>query len=118
MTRTLATALCLGFLLTSTHSRAADAPDAVVVLFPFNCADWFQKEYEISGKAWVLGYLTGINELWSATGRKPANPLKVITSNAQVFTWFDAYCKANPFDTVKSAAGKLLYELAERQRGR
>jgi hypothetical protein len=47
-------------------------------------------------KAWVLGYLSGMNLVWRAELKLPAEPLAALSSPGEVFFWMDTYCRTNP----------------------
>lgn len=69
-------------------------------------------------KAWVLGYLSGINEMLEGTtpSRKPSNPLGQLKSAEQAYLWMDNYCKKYPLENVTSGAVALLLELRKEER--
>jgi len=106
-----ATGICL-----TTGSLAQDIQSTT--LENFTCKDWMAKDAEKSyvTAGFVLGYLTGVNAAWDGFNRLPSNPLSVITSNRQVFMWFDAYCKTNPQKSILDGSSKLFFELVDRKK--
>jgi hypothetical protein len=74
-----------------------------------NCGDWVKSE-SAARKAWVLGYVSGVNVMLNN------DPLDQIDSAEQIYLWVTNYCKANPLDTVYKAGGQLMIELIERQK--
>jgi hypothetical protein len=76
-----------------------------------SCGKWIAsstnpgiRAWEVS---WVLGWLT------AAGYYRVAGDLKETDSDA-IAAWVDNYCRANPLDTVGTAATGLIKTLAER----
>jgi hypothetical protein len=69
-------------------------------------------------KEWLLGYLSGMNLVWNAEQRTPAEPLAALSSLDEVFSWMDIYCHANPQHYLGRGAIVLFFELVKRREGR
>ena len=79
-----------------------------------NCGQWISRKRE-SDKAWLLGYLSGLNA-WNAAAmwkseRGRDDPFKQIRAAEQLFLWTDNFCRANPLDSLKAAGDSLFIEL-------
>jgi len=77
-----------------------------------DCGSWVSKRTE-PDKAWLLGYLSGINQAMYATYQ--TDFLKQIYSAEQIFLWMDNHCRSNPLDRGDAAANKLVIELVRKQ---
>ena len=75
-----------------------------------DCGQWV-KDNNPNLKAWLLGYMSGLNVAHELSGLKPKDPLDKMSSAEQAFLWVDNYCQANPMRTVASAGWKLFQEL-------
>ena len=64
----------------------------------------------------VLGYLSGMNMVWTGEGKLPRNPLDQFNSAAQAYQWMDGFCKLNPAMKVSEGANALFFELAGKKR--
>jgi hypothetical protein len=69
-------------------------------------------------KDWVLGYLSGMNLVWNAEHKTPAEPLTALSSLDEVFSWMDVYCRANPRQSLGRGAIVLFFELVRRKESR
>lgn len=69
-------------------------------------------------KVWAVGYLSGMNVVWNAEQKAPANPLSILSSREEVFTWLNAYCRANEPQPLGRALIVLFFELVKRKEGR
>lgn len=69
-------------------------------------------------KDWVLGYLSGMNLVWNAERKTPAEPLAALTSLDEVFSWMDFYCHTNPQQYLGRGAIVLFFELVKRKEGK
>jgi hypothetical protein len=69
-------------------------------------------------KAWALGYLSGMSVVWNAEHKAPAEPLSVLSSREEVFTWLNAYCRANAPQPLGRALIVLFFESVQRKEGR
>lgn len=69
-------------------------------------------------KAWVLGYLSGVNQMLEGKtpSGKPSNPFRTLKSTEQLYLWMDNYCKKNPLENVTFGALALLIELRKEER--
>ena len=92
--------LLLFLVVTFTSSQAQK-----MMLGPPDCGEWFQQP---SSKAWLAGYLSGIN---GSSFYSDGTDFIEAVSGAQVFLWMDNYCKANPLKTVPEGANQLIREL-------
>jgi len=90
---------------------------AVVSLREPDCGVWL-KTRSPDVKDWVLGYLSGMNLVWNAEHKTPAEPLTALASLDEVFSWMDAYCHANPQQYLGRGAIVLFFELVKRKEGR
>ena len=79
-----------------------------------DCATWSQDPAAVKA-SWLLGYLSGMNMVWSGEGKKPANPLARFTTPAQAYQWMDGYCKLNPGKKLSEGANTLFFQLASEQ---
>jgi hypothetical protein len=71
------------------------------------------------GQTWVLGYLTGMNELWTMQVRAGEregidNPLGRLRSPEQAISWVDDFCRTSPLGNPGDGARSLFYELTKR----
>lgn len=69
-------------------------------------------------KDWVLGYLSGMNLVWNAEHKTPAEPLTALSSLDEVFSWMDIYCRTYPQQSLGRGAIVLFFELVKRKEGR
>ncbi len=75
-----------------------------------DCGQWV-KDNNPNRKAWLLGYMSGLNVAHELADLKPKDPLDKMRSAEQAFLWIDNYCKANPLKTVAIAGLELFQEL-------
>lgn len=88
-----------------------------------DCGEWVASQgNNFSYKAWMMGYMSGINVMAAAQIMRDykAKDLKVepdflksISSTEQLFLWVDIYCKRNPLKALDSAGSSLFLELIE-----
>lgn len=94
-------ALMLG-IATSAHAyRMYGVPD---------CGQWV-KENSPTHRAWLLGYLSGINGGINVATKR--DPLAKTNSAQQIFVWMDNYCRANPLNSLETGALELMAELSK-----
>jgi hypothetical protein len=79
----------------------------------YDCGEWVNQANN-SKKAWLLGYMSGLNTLHDIEVLKPKNPLDNISSANQIFLWMDNYCKTNPLKTVGDGGWLLFKELRKK----
>lgn len=79
-----------------------------------DCGQWKTDQKTLT-QIWLLGYLSGLNYMWSEMGEKPADPLSALGSADQAFAWMDNYCRDSPLETINTGAVALLRELAKRK---
>ena len=75
-----------------------------------DCGEWVKQQSD-SNKAWVLGYLSGIN----AAEPSRSDALSKVSSADQIFLWMDNYCRANPLSYADTGAKVLYKELMEKK---
>ena len=69
-------------------------------------------------KDWVLGYLSGMNLVWNAEHKTPAEPLSALSSLYELFAWMDLYCHSNPQQHLGRGAIVLFFEHVRRKEGK
>jgi hypothetical protein len=83
-----------------------------------SCGSWLEQRRDPrqwkNEAAWVLGYLTAINQFVWHGG---SNIIKG-TDPSGVEAWLDAHCGANPLDNIHTSTQILYNELAQRQNRR
>jgi hypothetical protein len=67
---------------------------------------------------WAVGYLSGMNLVWNAEHKVPAEPLSMLSSREEVFAWLNAHCRANDRQPLGRALIVLFFELVKRKEGR
>ena len=72
-----------------------------------DCGRWINQPDDLY-KAWLTGYLSGINTVASGNSY---DPLDQLSSAEQAYLWMDNYCRANPLNDVGAGAVKLYREL-------
>ncbi len=82
-----------------------------------DCGEWVSAP-SAGKKAWLLGYLTGLNEMHQLGNQQPPDPLDAMNSADQAYLWLDNYCKQNPLERVRSGARDLFAELVRRKAGK
>ena len=87
--------------------------NAVLLLGPYNCGEWFEVP---ASKAWLYGYLSGLN----VAHTKAVKPdfLPATTSGSQISLWMDNYCKANPLSNLHEGSLRLYIELMKKANSR
>jgi len=75
----------------------------------FDCGQWVSAKTE-TRKAWLLGYMSGLNAGTNPDGKK-MDWLDKVNSAEQIFLFADNYCRANPLRKIESAAIALYLEL-------
>jgi len=81
------------------------------------CGAWLTTPSS-DAKAWVLGYLSGMNLVWRAEQKLPAEPLAALSSPEEVFSWMDTYCRANPRRSLGRGGIILFFEFVKRKEAR
>lgn len=79
-----------------------------------SCGTWLQTRgsqtlAEAAQESWVLGFVTGFNNYAVRSGNILGG-----TDTDGLFSWIDAYCQANPLDSLFHASGALVRELEKR----
>jgi hypothetical protein len=75
-----------------------------------DCGQWVAEKTP-TRRTWLMGYLSGLNNLHDLLNQKPKNPLDALSSADQAFLWMDNWCKANPLKSVSNGAIDLFIEL-------
>ena len=78
-----------------------------------DCGQWV-KAQNATHRAWLLGYLSGMNAVWTKGQSAVGGPLDKLSSAQQAFVWMDNYCQKNPLKDVGDGATGLFLELNER----
>lgn len=80
-----------------------------------DCGQWIKSPRQ-ADKAWLLGYLSGLNAMWQGdTKNIPRDPLDALSSADQAFLWMDNFCRASPLKKVDSGAIALFFELVAKR---
>lgn len=100
-------------------SQVCALADTVMILGHGNesCGTWLQNRgsqsyAEAAQLSWVLGYVTAFNNY----AEHQSGNISAGTDSDGLFSWIDAYCRANPLDTLLRASGALIRELERRGR--
>jgi hypothetical protein len=103
--RAILFAVCLGMSASALAFISFGTPD---------CEQWV-KQHREPDKAWLLGFLSGLNGGWTFWVKKNSNELGQLDkiSTEQVYLWMDNYCKANPRKYLSSGAQELFAELTD-----
>ena len=80
-----------------------------------DCGEWVRNTRQ-PDRAWLLGYLSGMNKIHNATGGKSNDPLNALNSADQAYLWMDNWCKENPLKKVGAGAMDLFIELMTTKR--
>ena len=67
---------------------------------------------------WSVGFLSGMNLVWNAEHKVPAEPLSMLSSREEVFVWLNSHCRANERQPLARALIVLFFELVKRKEGR
>lgn len=78
-----------------------------------DCGQWISQPDSISYKAWLVGYMSGLNQMYSLDGNK-GDPLERINSINQMFLWMNNYCTKNPLNRVSSGGVEMFIELMKK----
>jgi hypothetical protein len=73
-----------------------------------DCGQWVSRKSE-PDKAWLLGYLSGLN--FKQVEKGGTNALSVVNSADQMFVWMTNYCQKNPMSKLSDAGLELFQEL-------
>jgi hypothetical protein len=77
-----------------------------------DCGQWLAEKTTYR-KAWLTGYLSGLNTAHYAINKR--DPLDLLSSMDQAFAWMDNYCRKNPLERVSSGGFELFVELLKRE---
>lgn len=97
----------IGIALLLSHSLSY----GMISFGSYDCGQWFVKKEP--AKAWLLGYLSGMNAML-ANDKIKYDPLDKLNSAEQAFLWMDNYCKTNPLKSVFDGGVELLLELQKK----
>ena len=78
------------------------------------CAHW-SNDPAAAKASWLLGYLSGMNMVWTGEGKTPRNPVGQLKNAAQAYQWMDGFCKLNPGKKISEGASVLFFELTSRK---
>ena len=78
-----------------------------------DCGSWVQQG-SLPKKAWLNGYMSGLNVQHQLQELKPNDPLSKINSVEQMAVWMDNYCKKNPLEMVSLGGWILFVELTKK----
>jgi hypothetical protein len=79
----------------------------------FDCGQWISAKSD-THKAWLLGYMSGLNAVTNPDSRKKIDWLDKVNSAEQIYLFADNYCRANPLRKIESAGLKLYLELVSK----
>lgn len=82
-----------------------------------SCGSWLQSRNtqsynEAAQTSWVMGFVTAFNNYGEP--QPPSGNISGGTDADGLLSWIDAYCQANPLDTVFRASAALIRELQRR----
>jgi hypothetical protein len=80
-----------------------------------DCGQWLA-EKSTYRKAWLSGYLSGLNSAHYITYDR--DPLDLLSSMDQAFAWMDNYCRKNPLEKVSIGGFILFVELVKKDKAR
>jgi hypothetical protein len=95
----------------------SDQSETFTVFGASDCGSWVAQN-DIPQKAWLLGYLSGMNRIHYATDGIPSDPLVALESADQAFIWMDKWCSENPLKKVPEGAVLLFVELMKMRSGK
>ncbi|MBV7541991.1 hypothetical protein [Acidovorax sp. sic0104] len=76
-----------------------------------DCGTWVQNPSP-QNAVWLSGYMSGIAAMYEIVHGE--DPLKNVSSNAQMVLWMNEYCRKNPLNKVSKGGASLFAELAVR----
>lgn len=99
--------ILLGLCGTSwaTTGKPGPAPD---------CSQWNRSGAQ-ADKAWLIGYLSGLNNAYSSFVKAGSDPMAKLGSPQQAYAWMNRYCASNPTASVDRGAVQLFVELDQRR---
>ncbi|MBT9597353.1 MAG: hypothetical protein IV094_15330 [Vitreoscilla sp.] len=65
-----------------------------------------------------MGYLSGMNLVWNAEHKVPTDPLSMLSSQEEAFTWLNVHCRANERQLLGRALIVKFFELVKGKEGR
>jgi hypothetical protein len=90
--------------------------DAVTMIGVYGCADWIDPQKHDLAKTWLYGYVSGIDEVLYSDFEVMKIPVRdVLTrlgTTADLDTWVDGYCKANPTRDLADGGVAFMKQLA------
>jgi hypothetical protein len=81
-----------------------------------DCGTWIKSPRE-TDKAWLLGYLTGLN-IGTPDSKAYPDPLGALGSAQQAYLWMDNFCQTNPLSKVGGGGVILFWELVAKRRAK
>jgi hypothetical protein len=79
-----------------------------------DCGEWL-KNPTPTKKAWLMGYLSGLNKMYSRYQDFPRDPLGALNTGEQAILWMDNFCRTNPIEMVSTGAMDLFIQLMSRK---
>ena len=79
-----------------------------------DCGEWIRNP-NATKKAWLMGYLSGLNKMYTLNRDIPKDPLGALRSGDQALLWMDNFCQRNPLEMVATGAMELFVELMARK---
>ena len=101
--------------MTTTNSYAA-----LTTYLEIDCGSWVERKdgKKVQYEAYVIGLLTGMNAMWTATTQYQQNKNKYkddvfngVTNANQIFLQMDKFCKENPFKNVLEGSYTTFIQL-------
>jgi hypothetical protein len=84
-----------------------------------DCGEWVRQSKERpSDRAWLLGFMSGLNMMYGVqpSTRKNDDPLGSINSAQQIYAWMDNYCQKNPLQGTHQGGFELYLELMQKRK--
>jgi hypothetical protein len=111
--------IALSIVALLSQTAASEAPEAtrptrLMLGGTWSCGQWVTaRRYHrsLSMEGWVIGYLSGLNFAFDASGY---NDILANLDPPSAYLWIDTWCNAHPLDDVATAANHLADETSER----
>lgn len=102
----------LAFAVASALASGQAIAGPVTTVGGTDCGKW-TLDTTVTRKAWLLGFISGMNSLHVEEGLSPPNPLGDYSAE-QLFAWMNNYCAKHPLNTVRQGAVELFGEMKTR----
>lgn len=77
-----------------------------------DCGEWTKLSKDRpTDRAWLLGYMSGLNVVHVMDNKSGEQPLRKISSTLQIYAWMDNYCQKNPLSNTAIGGFELHAEL-------